>query len=93
MVCKLFKLQKSKVLHRNVTSFLILYVYIGSLLGPLLFLIYVNNVAKDMSRFCRLYADDNSLQNCSTNQHSLQLELNNDLNQLETLKNQSCAFK
>ena len=55
----------------------------GSVLGPLLFFIYVNDVAKNMSSFCRLYADDNSLQNCSTNIDSIQLELNNDLNQLD----------
>ena len=51
----------------------------GSVLGPLLFLIYVNNVAKNS--FCRLYADDNTLHNCSTNIDSFQLELNNDLKQ------------
>ena len=56
----------------------------GSVLGPLLFFIYVNDVAKNVSiSFCRLYADDNSLQNCSTNIDSIQLELNNDLNQLD----------
>ena len=71
---------------RNVMSnfkFLQAGVPQGSVLGPLLFFIYVNDVAKNMSSFCRLYADDNSLQNCSTNIDSIQLELNNDLNQLD----------
>ena len=36
-----------------------------------------------MSSFCRLSADDNSLQNCSTKIDSIQLELINDLNQLD----------
>lgn len=34
----------------------------GSVLGTLLFLIYVNDVAQNMLSFCRLYADDNSIQ-------------------------------
>ena len=62
----------------------------GSLLGPLLFLIYVNDVAKNKSSFCRLYADDTSLQNCSTNIYSIQLELNNDLNQLDMWSKNGC---
>ena len=46
-------------------------------------MIYINDVEKNMSSFCRLYAEDNSLPNCSTNIDIIQLELNNDLNQLD----------
>ena len=35
----------------------------GSILGPLLFIIYVNDVAENMLSICRLFADDSSLSN------------------------------
>lgn len=39
----------------------------GSVLGPLLFFIYVNDVASNMLSMCRLFADDNALQYSSNN--------------------------
>ena len=60
----------------------------GSVLGPLLFLIYVNDVAENMTSLCRLYADNNSVQYCSTNIDSIQLELNNDLHRLDLYSKQ-----
>ena len=39
----------------------------GSVLGPLLFLIYVNDIAENMLTMCRLFADDSSLQQSSYN--------------------------
>ena len=72
--------RSQRVLYRNILSdykFLHAGVPQGSVLGPLLFLKYLNDVAENMTRLSRLYADDNSLQHCSTNIDSIQLELNN----------------
>ena len=33
----------------------------GSILGPLLFLLYINDIANDIGAHIRLFADDNSL--------------------------------
>ena len=55
----------------------------GSVLGPLLFLIYVNDVAQNMLSFCRLYADDNSIQNADKNVNNIECMLNYDLTILE----------
>lgn len=51
----------------------------GSVLGPLLFLIYVNDVAQNMLSFCRLYADDNSIQYADKNLRNVENVLNHDL--------------
>lgn len=55
----------------------------GSILGPLLFLIDVNDVAHNMSSFCRLFADDNCLQYSSKCIKTIENCLNHDLNVLE----------
>ena len=55
----------------------------GSVLGPLLFLLYVNAVADNMMSVCRLYADDNSLQQCSDDICLIEQKLNNDLRILD----------
>lgn len=55
----------------------------GSVLGPLLFLIYVNDVAVNMLSMCRLFADDNSLQYSSNNILNIEHILNHDLKILE----------
>jgi hypothetical protein len=52
----------------------------GSVLGPLLFLLY--EVADNMVSLCRLYADYNSLQQCSDDISLIEQKLNNDLKTL-----------
>lgn len=59
----------------------------GSVLGPLLFLIYVNDVAQNMLSFCRLYADDNSIQYADKNLRNVENVLNHDLRILEKWSN------
>ena len=83
--------RNQRVLFRNTVSgskFVQAGVPQGSVLGPLLFLIYVNDVADNMSGLCRLYADDNSLQHCSSNTQTIQLQLNNDLEKLNAWSKQ-----
>lgn len=55
----------------------------GSVLGPLLFLIYVNDVADNMLTFCRLFADDSSFQDSSNNLKFIKNNLHKDLTKLE----------
>ena len=52
-------------------------------LGPLLFLIYVNDVSDKMLSMCRLFADDNSLQYLSKNIAEMECSINQDLNTLD----------
>jgi hypothetical protein len=51
----------------------------GSVLGPLLFLIYVNEVAENMVSLCRLFPDNNSIQHASNNPSEIEFMLNHDL--------------
>ena len=54
----------------------------GSVLGPLLFLIYVNDIADNLTSLTRLFADDTSLSYSSNNPYTIEDVLNSDLEQI-----------
>ena len=54
----------------------------GSVLEPLLFLIYINVISENLQRSARLFADDTSLSYSSRNLQNLQLIINDDLQHL-----------
>ena len=54
----------------------------GSVLGPLLFLIYINDISENLQGSARLFADDTSLSYSSRNLQNLQLIINDDLKHL-----------
>ena len=51
----------------------------GSVLGPLLFLIYVNDIADSLNSITRLFADDSSLAVTSNNVTDIETTINQDL--------------
>ena len=56
----------------------------GSILGPLLFLIYINDIADVLESSARLFADDTSLLKSSSSCLEIQTVLNRDLDSLNS---------
>lgn len=56
----------------------------GSILGPLLFLIYINDITEGINAVCHLFADDSNLLKSSKNIQPAVESLNNDLEQINT---------
>jgi hypothetical protein len=51
----------------------------GSVLGPLLFLLYVNDIADNLLSLTRLFADDTSLSYSSQSPYTIDDVINSDL--------------
>ena len=78
--------RKQKVMYKNLLSSsntINAGVPQGPVLGPLLFLVYVNDVSDKMLSMSRLFADDNSLQYSSNNIAEMECSINQDLNTLD----------
>ena len=56
----------------------------GSVLGPLMFLIYINDISLNLSCKTTLFADNTSLSKQITNRQVCELELQYDLKMIET---------
>ena len=55
----------------------------GSVLGPLLFVLYINDIADDLESLARVFADDASLSHSSTSTIDIETKINHDLEKLQ----------
>ena len=62
----------------------------GSVLGPLLFLIYINDITDNIASTIKLFADDTSIYTSSSNAEERQTKLNSDL---QTINNWALTWK
>jgi len=60
----------------------------GSVLGPLFFLVYVNDIADNLISISRLFADDTSLACSASNINDIEGMLNHDLQSLSVWSKQ-----
>jgi hypothetical protein len=60
----------------------------GSVLGHLLFLVYINDIGEQLLSLTRLFADDTTLGYSSSSPDALELVINHDLNKLSTWSGQ-----
>ena len=60
----------------------------GSVLGPLLFLIYINDIGENLISLSRLFADDTSLGFSGQDKKEIQSVIEHDLNELKHWSNQ-----
>ena len=56
----------------------------GSIVGPLLFLIYINDLSEGLSANIKIFADDTSLFSVIHDSNTSSLELNSDLAKINT---------
>lgn len=80
----LYNRKQSVVVGSEISSILSLTAGVpqGSALGPLLFLIYVNDIAEHLLSVTRLFADDSSLAVSSNNMQYIETTLNQDLQKI-----------
>ena len=79
---KLFANRKQKVIVKSSSSSLQVVtagVPQGSVLGPILFLIYVNDIAESVLSLTRLFADDSSLYFSASSLDDIEGIMNHDL--------------